>query len=240
MSRDASSVNVGSSGVNVGVPALSRDASSGGSAVNVGGVGVNAGGYDVYGASGEDSSFEETDTLPDQPVYTGGGARRSGNTGGGAVGRSASGDTGEGGVNHTGGGPGGRAAGGNAGGGNTGGAIIGGGGWGNAGGRGDESSLECSCALIKWRIPAAGAPFGAEKVKLLLFPVLQIGSPRLYPLHAFSNWSRSVHYRASLVIACPLGLLPWLLPACTSRSLSSISPPPGALVVLPRPILVLL
>ena len=62
-----------------------------------------------------------------------------------------------------------------------------------------------------------------------------------YPFYAFSNWSRSVHYRASsLVLACPLGLLPRLLPVRTSRSLSSMSPPRGPLVVLPRPVLVLL
>jgi len=61
------------------------------------------------------------------------------------------------------------------------------------------------------------------------------------PLYAFSNWSPSVHYFASfLVLACELGLLPWLLPARTSRSLSPMSPPRGALVVLPRPVLVLL
>ena len=45
---------------------------------------------------------------------------------------------------------------------------------------------------------------------------------------------------SSLVLACPLGLLPWLLPARASRSLSSMSPPHGALVVLPRPVVVLL
>jgi len=37
-----------------------------------------------------------------------------------------------------------------------------------------------------------------------------------------------------------LGPLPWPLPARTYRSLSSMSPPRGALVVLPRPVLVLL
>jgi len=44
----------------------------------------------------------------------------------------------------------------------------------------------------------------------------------------------------SFVLACPLGLLPWLLPARTSRSVSVMSRPRGALVVLPRPVLVLL
>ena len=70
----------------------------------------------------------------------------------------------------------------------------------------------------------------------------QIGLPRLYPFYAFFNWLyTSVHYPASsLVLACPLGLLPWLLPARTSRSVSPMSPPRGALVVLPRPVLVLL
>jgi len=81
----------------------------------------------------------------------------------------------------------------------------------------------------------------SEKLGGLLFPVLQIGSPRLYPLYAFSNWSPAVHYLASsLVLACPLGLLPWRLPARTSLFLSVMSPPRGALVVLPRPVLVLL
>jgi len=40
--------------------------------------------------------------------------------------------------------------------------------------------------------------------------------------------------------ACPLGLLPWFMPARTSRYLSPMSPPHGALVVLPRPVLELL
>ena len=43
---------------------------------------------------------------------------------------------------------------------------------------------------------------------------------------------------SSLVLACPLGLLAWLLPVCTYSSLSPMSPPRGALVVLPRPVLV--
>jgi len=61
-------------------------------------------------------------------------------------------------------------------------------------------------------------------------------------LNSGFNWLyTSVHYLASsLVLAFPLGLLPWLLPARASRSLSSMSPPRGALVVLLRPVLVLL
>jgi len=49
-----------------------------------------------------------------------------------------------------------------------------------------------------------------------------------------NNWSRSLHYLgSSLVLACPLGPLPWRLPAHTSRTLSWMSPPRGALVVWP-------
>jgi len=49
----------------------------------------------------------------------------------------------------------------------------------------------------------------------------------------------SVHYLASsLVLASLIGLLSWLLPARTSRSLSPMSPARGALVVLPRPVFV--
>ena len=56
-------------------------------------------------------------------------------------------------------------------------------------------------------------------------------------LRVLSNWSHSVHYLASsLVLPCPLGPLPWLLPVHTP-SLSWMSPPRGVLVVLPKPVL---
>jgi len=71
---------------------------------------------------------------------------------------------------------------------------------------------------------------------------LELGLTRVpSAIHKRGSMGIGVHYLASsLVLACPLGLLPWLLPARTSRSLSPMSPPRCALVVLPRPVLVLL
>jgi len=65
--------------------------------------------------------------------------------------------------------------------------------------------------LAQWRASSNNA---------LLFPILLIVFPRLYPLYAFSNQSRSVHYLASsLVLACPLGLLPVALASTCSHLL---------------------
>ena len=45
------------------------------------------------------------------------------------------------------------------------------------------------------------------------------------PSTRLSNIQINCYLASSLALACPLGLLPWLLPARTSRYLSPMSPP---------------